>query len=361
MSRHNISNRRESIHFTYVTLSQALLDPRPFARRDINMLFNIILLAALLTAFAHSKVSPSALDYNHRESLRQADIQKRGTVHGDCEKLKPFFGQTSQDWRDHNTDKWFQAWWTNHREVKGAFTEVWGTEVLGNPDWCLNGNCTFRPCDISVPTDNGDDLRHAYYVTESVSRLHSYFDDLSKAFTDDAIWAAFNKDEWLLTFRPDKDKFHTAKKAVLINTGFLFSVAFAFGGVLEPLEGAFAGSGAALWSAGQSSLLNFDVHKDHSITDAADLGAALGDLVMASSKALVNASNLLIQGRVVGPSGDIRGFLRGGYWVDYKGLDRSRLVDNLAGFLLANAINRIWRTQEVYILGGPQSDREDDG
>lgn len=233
--------------------------------------------------------------------------------------------------------------------------------MLGNPDWCLNGNCAFRPCDISVPTDNGDDLRHAYYVTESVSRLHSYFDDLSKAFTDDAIWAAFKKDEWSLTCRPDKDKFDTATKAAVISAGFIVAVMFAFGGVLGPLEGAFAGSGAALWSAGQSSLLTFDVHQDYSIPDAADLGAALGELVIASSKVLVNANNLLLQGRVVGPSGDIRGFLRGGYWVDYKGLDRSILVDNFAGFLLANAINRIWRTQEVYILGGPKCDGKDDG
>lgn len=108
VSRHDIS-RRESIHFTYLTLPQAQLDPSPFARRDINMLFNFILLASLLTGIAHSKAITSALDYNQRESVRQADIQKRGTVHGDCEKLKPFFGQTSQDWRDYNTDKWFQA------------------------------------------------------------------------------------------------------------------------------------------------------------------------------------------------------------------------------------------------------------
>lgn len=361
VSRHDISNRPEPIQFTYLTLLEAQLDSRLFAQGDINMLFNFILLVSLLSDIAHSKAIPSALEYSHRGSLRPADIQKRGNVHGDCKKLKPFFDQTSRDWRDHNTDEWFQAWWTNHRKVKGTFTEVWGTEVLGNPDWCLNGDCAFRPCDISVPTDNDDDLRHAYYVTEAVSRLHSYFDDLSEAFRDSAIWAAFAKDKWSLTFHPDEHESKTVTKAGLISVGFVIAIAFAFGGVAGPLEAAFAGSGTALWSAGQSSLMTFDVHKDHSVTDAADLGAALGELVLASSKELVNADNLLMQGRVVSQSGDIRRFLRGGYWVDYKGLDRTKLVDNLAGFLLGNAINRIWRTQEVYIVGGPRCDRDDNG
>jgi len=231
------------------------------------------------------------------------------------------------------------------------------------PQWelCLSGNCAFRPCDISVPTDNDDDLRHAYYVTEAISRLHSYFDDLSEAFKDSAIWAAFAKDKWSLTFHPDKYESNTASKAGLVSAGFFVAIAFAFGGVAGPLEAAFAGSGTALWSAGQSSLTTFDVHQDHSITDAADLGAALGELVIASSKELVNADNLLMQGRVVGQSGDIRRFLHGGYWVDYKGLDRTKFVDNLAGFLLANARNRIWRTQEVYIMRGPKCDKGDDG
>jgi len=82
--------------------------------------------------------------------------------------------------------------------------------VIGNPDWCLNGNCAFRPCDISVPTDKNDDLRHAYYVTEAVSRLHSYFDDLSEAFQDSAIWAALTKDQWSLAFHLDKHEYDTA-------------------------------------------------------------------------------------------------------------------------------------------------------
>lgn len=69
------------------------------------MRFSIILLASLLTGIAHSTVIPSALDYSLRESLPQAEIQKRMKVHGDCEKLKQFFDQTSRDWKDHNTDK----------------------------------------------------------------------------------------------------------------------------------------------------------------------------------------------------------------------------------------------------------------
>lgn len=98
------------------------------------MLLNIILLASLLVDITRSIAIPSALDYSQRASLRQADIQKRKTVQKDCEKLKPFFDQTSRDWRDHNTDKWFQAWWTNHQKIKEAFTEVWDTEMLENLD-----------------------------------------------------------------------------------------------------------------------------------------------------------------------------------------------------------------------------------
>lgn len=233
--------------------------------------------------------------------------------------------------------------------------------MLGNPDWCLDGNCDFRPCDISVLTNNSDDLRHAYYVTEGVSRLHSHFDDLSEAFQDSAIWAAFAKDKWSLTFHPGKDEQSTGLKVGMITATFFVAVAFAFATTIGPLQAGSVSSATALWSAGQSSLNTFNVHKDHSFIDAADLGVAIGELVIAASKVLVNVSNLVMQGGHLGTSGDIREFLRGGYWVEYEGLDRSKLVDNLAGFLLANAINRIWRTHAVYILGGPKCDRDDDG
>ena len=102
---------------------------------------------------------------------------------------------------------------------------------------------------------------------------------------------------------------------------------------------------------------------------------------MASAKALASIDDVLLRGQVFGQTGnltvddfespsdltvssfdstgDIRGFLRGGYWVDLGGVDRVKSVENFAGFILANAIYHMWRRQEVNILGVPKCDEAD--
>ena len=199
------------------------------------MLFRIILPVSLLTDITHSTAMASAINNNHGKSSSQVKFQKR------CDKVSLFFHQTSQVWRDHDTDGWSDTWWTNHTAEmsKKSFTEIWGTEILRNPGWCLNGrsagDCAFEPCDISVPTGNEDDLRHAYYMTEAVYRLHSYFDSLSEALQDSSIWAAFTQDQLSLTFDPDDPGPPVAAKAAIIAFGFVVGLLAAGRGVTGAL------------------------------------------------------------------------------------------------------------------------------
>ena len=173
-------------------------------------------------------------------------------------------------------------------------------------------------------------------MTEAVYRLHSYFDSLSEALQDSSIWAAFARDQWSLTFDPDDPGPPVAAKAAIIAFNFVVGLLAAGGGVAGAL-------GPAVWGAAESSFSTFvDKHKNEFFPKTADLGAASGDLVMVTAKALANIDDVLLRGQVFSQTGnltvddfespsdltvssfdstgDIRGFLRGGYWVDFGGL-----------------------------------------
>lgn len=91
-----------------------------------------------------------------------------------------------------------------------GFTGAFATWAVGNPDFSCRDDgsptdCDFNPCNIPVLNAKGVDVRPAYYVMESLARIHTYFAGLREAFTVGAIGAALSKDQWAETFYIDKD------------------------------------------------------------------------------------------------------------------------------------------------------------
>ena len=85
---------------------------------------------------------------------------------------------------------------------------------------------------------------------------------------------------------------------------------------------------------------------------SADLGDILSKIVVESIKAFTAANNELMQGHNFEDSGDIRAYMQGGLFVDYGGVNKNALVDVTNNLLTGNAINELYRTQKIYIMGG---------
>lgn len=51
----------------------------------------------------------------------------------------------------------------------------------------------------------GDDIRPAYYVLESINRLHSYFMGMSQSFSTSSIGASLKKESWSTSFYQPKN------------------------------------------------------------------------------------------------------------------------------------------------------------
>lgn len=69
-------------------------------------------------------------------------------------------------------------------------------------------------------------------------------------------------------------------------------------------------------------------------------------------KAFVGANNVLMGGGNFENTGDIRTYLSGGFFVNYGGVDKVTIIDSMNGFLIGQAINQLWRTQKIFIMGG---------
>ena len=130
-----------------------------------------------------------------------------------CGAVAACYGQTDVDWDANNMDPWLNNWWTNYYSAitsnSYGFAGAFDNWAVGNPyfncqDDGSNSDCDFNPCDI-VSLNNNPDITQAYYLMESLNRLHTYFTGLSQAFTTSSIAAALAKDEWALTFYKDKD------------------------------------------------------------------------------------------------------------------------------------------------------------
>ena len=117
------------------------------------------------------------------------------------------------------------------------------------PDDRSSSSCDFDPCDNNVLNGKGNDIRQAYYVAESISRLHSYFVGLSQAFQVASIAAALSRDSWATTFYEDKDvKSVTVLREVLNAITTVIGIGTAFGGLEGPAAGAASSAVGAIFT-----------------------------------------------------------------------------------------------------------------
>ena len=69
-------------------------------------------------------------------------------------------------------------------------------------------------------------------------------------------------------------------------------------------------------------------------------------------KSFTSANNILMAGGNYDNTGDIRAYINGGLFVNFPGVDKNALIDAMSNLLIGQAINALWRTQKVFILGG---------
>jgi len=205
-----------------------------------------------------------------------------------------------------------------------------------------------------VLNDKGKDLRQAYYVTEAVARLHSYFMGLRETFETATFNAAFAQDDWTLTFNRNEGSDINAVRGILTGAQAIFGVGAAGASIAGPFV---AGAGGALTAtfAGFNGLIMphlVEAVNDETLKKSAQLGASLGKFSLSTSKSFVDMNNVLMKGDNFLNSGDIRSYLKGGRWVNFDGIDETATIDGMNTLLTGQAINQLWRYQKVYIMGG---------
>lgn len=184
---------------------------------------------------------PQISDIMSPQPTNSATIASSGsTLSARCGAVSAYYGQTVADWDAINMDSWLNGWWTNYSSAITAnsygFAGAFGDWAIGNPDFnCQSdgstSDCVFDPCDSRV-LNNNPDVQQAYYVMESLNRIHTYFTGLGQAFTTSAIAAALAKDEWAETFYRDKDdKAATVLKELLNLLGTIIGLVAAFAGL----------------------------------------------------------------------------------------------------------------------------------
>ena len=213
------------------------------------MIFSLALVA--LAVLPVAQTAPSMPSHLH-EPMTYPRVFKR------CGAVGRYYGQHTGDWNTYKTGPWLDNWWGNQSKLissnPAGFAGAFGQWAMGNPDWSCrddgsDSDCDLSLCDNRVLNNRGKDVRPAYYVLESVNRLHTYFTGLSEAFTTAALGAALAKDSWATTFYTDKDdKSVTALREVLNAVSMVVGIGAAFAGLAGPATAALAGAGAAIVS-----------------------------------------------------------------------------------------------------------------
>ncbi|KAJ5579994.1 uncharacterized protein N7459_005979 [Penicillium hispanicum] len=279
-----------------------------------------------------------------------------------CGAVGNYYDQQTSDWDTYNTGDWLNGWWDNNTDLMGnntaGFAGAFGQWAMGNPDWSCrddgsDSDCDLKLCDNRVLNDRGSDVRPAYYVLESVNRLHTYFTGVSEAFTTAALGAALSKDSWATTFYKDKDdKSVTTLKEVLNLAATVVGIGAAFAGVADPAVGALAGAGSAIMTGavGAAGVI-VGAHQDDTFEKSADLGGILGNIVTGALKSFTTANNQLMGGQSYN-NADIRSYLSGGAFLDYEGVDKNAVTDAMTSMLVGTAVNQLYRTQKIFVMGG---------
>ncbi|CAL8578177.1 hypothetical protein XPA_003976 [Xanthoria parietina] len=320
----------------------------------INLVLAVI--ALVLSLCLTSPLSPDSRAKRKPPRLARSG-QKR------CGPVSAFYGQKASDWDTNDMDGWLNRWWSNHTASMSAnskgFAGAFGEWAMGNPDWSCRDDgsssaCDFNPCDDRVLNDKGNDTRQAYYTIESVNRLHSYFTGLGQSFQVASIGAALSKDSWATTFYRDKDvKSVTVLREVLNALTSVIGIGAAFGGLGGAGVAAASGGLAALFTgaAGVATPL-IGQHQDDTFQKSADLGGILGTIVLEAMKGFTSANNILMHGDAFHDTGDIRTYLKGGLFLDFGGVDKVKLIDTMNAFLVGQAVNQLYRTQKIFVMGG---------
>ena len=227
-----------------------VLITRSSITRNLNMLTTgALIVGALLSAV---EAAPSSVN-----------LQKR------CGVVGSFYNQQYWDYDNYGTGDWLNYWWDGHTDDmsanSGGFAGAFGNWALGDPDWSCRDdgsdtNCDLKLCDNRVLNEL-DDARQAYYVLESVNRLHSYFSGLSESFVTSGLDAALSKDNWAKTFyEKDDDEAALVLKEVLNGIATVVGMGAALAGLAVPglgeVEGAAltasAGAGSAMFTGAVS-------------------------------------------------------------------------------------------------------------
>ncbi|KAJ5543082.1 hypothetical protein N7535_005511 [Penicillium sp. DV-2018c] len=283
-----------------------------------------------------------------------------------CGQVSQYYNQQTSDWDDNDTGGWLNGWWNNNTDLisknSAGFAGAFGQWAMGNPDWTCrddgsDSDCDLSLCDNRVLNDRGNDIRPAYYVLESVNRLHSYFSGIGESFTTTALGAALSKDQWATTFYTDKDdKSVTALKEVLVLASTVVGIGAAFAGLGPAVAGALAGAGGALTSGAVGASLNaMSSHSDDTFEKSADLGGILGSIVVDSLKSFTTANNNLMGGQNYADV-DIRTYLGGGAFLAFPGVDKNSVTDSMTNMLVGIAINQLYRQQKIFVMGGGACD-----
>ncbi|KAM0319200.1 hypothetical protein ACHAPQ_010432 [Fusarium lateritium] len=284
------------------------------------------------------------------------------TLHRRCGAVSQYYDQQLADWDTYHTTEWLDDWWNRHGDLmsgnSAGFAGAFGQWAMGNPDWSCRddgsqSDCDLSLCDNRVLNDLGDDIRPAYYVLESINRMHTYFTGIGEAFTTAALDAALSKDSWATTFYHDKDvKSATILKEVLVGVATIVGIGASFAGLGPDALGATASVSSALMGGGVSATaVGVQSQSDDTFQKSADLGGILGEIVVDSLKTFTAANNQLMSGQSYNDV-DIRTYLSGGAFLSFDGVDKNAVSDAMTDMLIGTAINQLYRAQKIFIMGG---------
>lgn len=74
-------------------------------------------------------------------------------------------------------------------------------------------------------------------------------------------------------------------------------------------------------------------------------------MVTDSLKSFTTANNQLMAGQKYNDA-DIRSYLSGGAFLEYQGVDKNAVTDAMTHMLVGTAVNQLYRTQKIFIMGG---------
>ena len=93
-------------------------------------------------------------------------------------------------------------------------------------------------------------------------------------------------------------------------------------------------------------------HQDDTFHKSAALGAALSTIVLGAMDGFNSSNNELMKGNNYDNTGDIRSYFKDGMVVAFGGVDKNAVTNTMNTFRIGNAVNILWRTQKIFIMGG---------